>query len=91
MPNLELGHHPFRDGKTYEDYWSARGAREGRQEALAASACAPALEQLEPIFNSATLYLGGGNARHLRPQDLPTNVRICSNEAGLLGGIALWR
>ena len=47
--------------------------------------------QLQPIFNFRTLYLGGGNAEHLRQQDLPKNVHLCPNEAGLLGGIALWR
>ena len=33
----------------------------------------------------------GGNAVHLRPQELPKNVHLRSNEAGLLGGIMLWR
>jgi len=89
VPNLELGHHPFRDGKSYEDVVGRAalekvGKKRWRKHVLAAIA------QLDPIFNYRTIYLGGGNARHLKREDLPPNARITSNEAGLLGGIALW-
>jgi hypothetical protein len=36
-----------------------------------------------------TLYIGGGNAKKVTG-DLPARVRVISNVAGLLGGIALW-
>jgi polyphosphate glucokinase len=36
------------------------------------------------------LYLGGGNAKKIEIE-LPANVQVVSNVAGLLGGIALWR
>jgi len=90
VPNLELGHHPFRGGKSYEDLvgraaLEKAGKKRWRRHVLAA------LAQLDPIFNYKTIYLGGGNARHLKRADLPRNVRITSNEAGILGGIALWR
>jgi polyphosphate glucokinase len=49
------------------------------------------VDELEPIWNWRLLYLGGGNSRLLRPDDLPDNVRIAPNSAGLTGGIALWR
>ena len=49
-----------------------------------------AIASLEHLFNYDTLYIGGGNARRLR-FDLPPNVKIIPNVAGLLGGIALWR
>ena len=35
-------------------------------------------------------YLGGGNAKHLKIE-LPANVTVTENVAGLLGGIALWQ
>ena len=35
------------------------------------------------------LYIGGGNSRHVQGE-LPENVRIVSNEAGITGGIRLW-
>jgi polyphosphate glucokinase len=49
-----------------------------------------ALEQLDPVFNYRLIYLGGGNARHIRGE-LPENVRVVDNVAGVLGGIKLWR
>jgi polyphosphate glucokinase len=90
VPNLELGHHPFRDDKTYEDLLG-RAALEKHGKKRWRKRVAQAIAQLQPIFNFRTLYLGGGNAVELRQKDLPKNVRMRSNEAGLLGGIMLWR
>jgi polyphosphate glucokinase len=47
------------------------------------------IEQVLPIWNPTRLYIGGGNAKHLK-LELPENVEIISNLAGLLGGIKLW-
>jgi polyphosphate glucokinase len=90
VPNLELGHHPFKHDKTYEELvgkaaFEKLGKKRWRKNVR------EALAQLQPIFNYRMVYLGGGNARHLKPSDLPKNARITSNVAGLLGGIALWR
>jgi len=90
VPNLELGHHPFRAGKTYE-VLVGNAALEKAGKKRWRKRVREAVAQLEPIFNFQTIYLGGGNAKHLRPEDLPKNGRMCSNTAGLLGGIALWR
>lgn len=88
VPNLELGHHPFRKGKTYEDYLGHSGlARDGVEKWN--RHLERALEQIEPIWNPDRIYLGGGNAKHVTIK-LPSHVRLASNEAGLLGGIALW-
>lgn len=89
VPNLELGHHPYRRGKTYEEMlgmkaldkigkkkWNKRVER--------------AISQLYALFNYDHLYIGGGNAKKMRFK-LPANVRTVENLAGLLGGIALWR
>jgi polyphosphate glucokinase len=90
VPNLELGHHPFRDGKTYEEM-VGRAALEKAGKRRWRKRVREALEQLEPIFNFDFVYIGGGNAKHLKPEDLPKNGHMRSNAAGLLGGIALWR
>jgi polyphosphate glucokinase len=88
IPNLELGHHPFRKGKTYEDYLGHAGlARVGLEKWN--RHLARAIAQIDPIWNPDRIYLGGGNAKHVTI-DLPPHVRIASNTAGLLGGIALW-
>jgi polyphosphate glucokinase len=89
VPNLELAHHPFRKGLTYEDYVGA-GALELVGKKKWNKRVAKALAQIEPVWNPDRLYLGGGNAKHLKI-DLPEHVEITSNLAGLLGGIALWR
>ena len=85
---LELGHHPWKK-YTYEDYLGRRGIdKYGKkrwnkhlQEAIA---------QIENTFNFDRLYIGGGNAKKI-DFSLPEHVSIVSNEAGLLGGVALWR
>ena len=89
LPNLELGHAPFKDSVTYEDWLSDAalkkiGRKKWRRRVLEVVA------QLEPIWNYRVLYLGGGNARLLKAEDLPDNVRISPNTAGLTGGVALW-
>ncbi len=89
VPNLEVAHHPFHSGKTYEEYLgSAALDKTGRKKWQ--RRVMQAITALEHLFNYDTLYIGGGNARRLT-LDLPPNVKIISNVAGLLGGIALWR
>lgn len=89
VPNLEVAHHPFRSGKTYEEHLgSAALEKVGRKKWQ--RRVMQAIQSLEHLFNYDTLYIGGGNARRLT-FDLPPNVKIIPNVAGLLGGIALWR
>ena len=90
VPNLELGHHPFKHDKTYEEL-VGKAALEKSGKKRWRKHVREAIAQLDPIFNYRAIYLGGGNAKLLKPSDLPANARITSNEAGLLGGIALWR
>ena len=51
---------------------------------------AKAIEQTALTFNWDHLYVGGGNTKKI-DFDLPKNSTIVSNEAGLLGGVALWK
>ena len=88
VPNLELAHHPFKGKATYEDYVGAKAFAEVGKKKWN-KRVQRVIEQIEPIWNPRRLYLGGGNAKHLRI-DLPSNARITDNVAGLLGGIALW-
>lgn len=89
VPNLELGHHPLRKGKTYEERVSnAERKRIGKRRWN--KRVRQVIAQLEPIFNYRRLYIGGGNARHLDPEGLPPSVVVIDNLAGLLGGIRLW-
>jgi polyphosphate glucokinase len=88
VPNLEMGHHPFHKGKSYEDFLDdATLEKIGKKKWN--KRVRLAIAQLEPIFNYRVLYVGGGNARKLEGK-LPANVRVVENVAGLLGGVRLW-
>jgi len=89
VPNLEIGHHPLQKGKTYEDLLGDAalkkvGKRKWNKRVVRA------IQTLERTFNYDRLYIGGGNAARITVK-LPRNVKIVSNVAGLLGGLALWR
>jgi len=90
VPNLELGHHPFEKGLTYEERVSDAerkriGNSKWRKRALRV------LAQIDPIFNPDVIHIGGGNTKRLDPDDLPGNVRVFVNVQGMTGGVRLWR
>lgn len=89
VPNLELGHHPFRKGETYEEQLG-RTALEGIGKKRWNRRLEKAIALLQAIFNYDYLYLGGGETKQIN-FELPKNVIVVSNMLGLLGGIALWR
>jgi len=89
VPNLELGHHEFRKGETYEEQLG-RAALDKVGKKKWNERLQKAIVSLEHLFNYDTLYIGGGNAKYIN-FDLPDNVKIVLNISGLLGGIALWR
>jgi polyphosphate glucokinase len=88
VPNVELGHHPFRKGRSYEDLLGDPALKKRGPKRWNRS-LGHALHQLQETFNFRVLYLGGGNSRHVAVP-LPRNVRIVDNVHGLLGGIKLW-
>jgi polyphosphate glucokinase len=88
MPHLELAHHPIRAGKTYNEYLGdpalkRHGPRKWNRRLV------KAINIVESLLHYDVLYLGGGNAAHVRAP-LPDNVFIASNDAGITGGIHLW-
>jgi len=88
-PGLELAHHPWLKGDTYEDYLGKRGLKKfgaKRWNKLLTKA----IEQTAATFNWDRLYLGGGNAKEIRFQ-LSDTIKVISNQDGLLGGVALWK
>ena len=88
LPSLEMGHHPFRGGRTYEDYLGRRAlVKEGRKHWN--KRLAEAIDQLYRVFYYDRLYIGGGNAAKITIK-LPNNAKTISNEEGILGGIKLW-
>jgi polyphosphate glucokinase len=86
--HMELGHHPFHKGKTYEDELGVRAfEKKGRKKWN--KLLGEALDDLARTFQYDSLYIGGGNAKHIKFK-LPANVKTVSNTEGLLGGIKLW-
>src|SRR5579883_3060607 len=88
-PGLELAHHPWRKGKTYEDFLGRRGLdKYGKKHWN--KLLQEAIEQTAKLFNWDHLYIGGGNTKKIEFEP-GKNIKIVSNETGLLGGVALWR
>ena len=88
VPNLELGHHPFRDGQSYEDM-----VRDSELKRIGpiewTTRVLDAIEQIQPIFNYDTLHLGGGNAQNLSSA-LPDKVRLFTLADAMCGALKLW-
>ncbi|UIE39323.1 ROK family protein [Leptodesmis sichuanensis] len=89
VPNLEMGHHPFRKGETYEQQLG-RAALDASGKKKWNEHLQKAIATLENLFNYDTLYIGGGNTNRIS-FELPPRVKIVPNVSGLLGGIALWK
>ncbi len=88
MPHLELSHHPFRNGQTYDQQIGDAalrkiGLRKWRKR------IEEALANFHRLLNYDRLYIGGGNSRLLVGYVDPS-VTIVDNVAGILGGIKLW-
>jgi len=89
VPGLELAHHPWVKGKTYEEYFGRKGLKKlGRKRWN--KLLEKAIAQLEYLFNYDHLYIGGGNATKI-DFELPKGTTRVPNEDGLIGGAALWR
>ncbi|PPQ28345.1 ROK family protein [Rhodopila globiformis] len=87
-PHLELSQHPIHKGKTYDQYigvaaYRKVGRKHWNRRVERALAC------ITTLVGYDVLYIGGGNAKELT-LDLPANVQIVSNQAGITGGVRLW-
>jgi polyphosphate glucokinase len=87
-PHLELAHHPIHNDKDYDQYVGDAalekiGRKRWNKRLDRALAC------VRNLTGYDTIYIGGGNARHIRLV-LAANIRIVSNDAGLTGGVRLW-
>lgn len=93
--HMELGHHPFRKGQTYEDMLGDVGRRKAGNKQWT-KRFVDALETVDALLVPDRFFVGGGNAKHLKTdfsdvESLAHKVTIVDNSAGLLGGIKLWQ
>jgi polyphosphate glucokinase len=89
VPGLELGHHPLRDNKTYEDFIGRTGLKKlGKKKWN--KRVREALATAEHLFNYDHVFIGGGNNKLIK-FELPANATLVENLDGLRGGAALWR
>jgi polyphosphate glucokinase len=92
LPHLEIAHQPFRKGETYNEQLGER-ARKDVGDQRWNTRVGKAVEQLDALLFFDRLYVGGGNARRVRRDelgDVMDKTTIVDNSAGILGGIRLW-
>jgi polyphosphate glucokinase len=87
-PHLELAHHPFRKGETYNEQIGGAalehvGASKWRRRVR------EAIANFRSLVNFDHLYIGGGNSG-IMAGHIADDVTIVDNVAGILGGIKLW-
>jgi polyphosphate glucokinase len=85
---MELGHLPYRKGRTYEDYLGLRGLKRlGRKRWRHHVTVVVGL--LRAALEPDDVVIGGGNAKKLN--ELPPGCRLGDNANAFTGGFELWK
>ena len=88
-PHLEISQQPFQKGETYDERLGNAGRKKVGNRKWKKRVFA-AIENLRVLTHFDHLYVGGGNSRRL-DGDLPEDVTVVDNAAGLIGGAKLWQ
>jgi polyphosphate glucokinase len=84
---MELGHMPYRNGRSFEDYVGERGrVRLGTRKWR--KVVREVVDHLRKVLEADYVVVGGGNARRLK--SLPDDVRLGDNHNAFIGGLRLW-
>jgi polyphosphate glucokinase len=91
-PHIEFSQAPAKWGLSYDTYI---GEPERRRlgDALWSRRIRAVVDGLRPVFLWDRLYLGGGNSRLIRPEQLARmgdDVVVVPNSAALVGGVRAW-
>jgi polyphosphate glucokinase len=89
IPHVDAGHAPFRKGQTFEEQLGNVVRKEIGNDRWRRRV-AKALLAYDRFLFYDTVYVGGGNAKHLDPDDLSRKAMIIPNTAGITGGVRLW-
>jgi polyphosphate glucokinase len=84
----EVGHMPYRKGRTFEDYVGERGRRRLGNRKWRRTV-AEVIADLQAAFEADYIVLGGGNAPRLKK--LPPHARLGNNRNAFRGGLRLWQ
>jgi polyphosphate glucokinase len=85
---MELGHLPYRKGKTFEDYVGEAGFKHHGKKKWARYVD-DVVERLVAALEPEYVVIGGGNADKLGK--LPKKSRLGNNGDAFLGGFKLWQ
>lgn len=88
-PHLEISHQPFRKGETY-DQQLGNAARKQAGDKKWQKRVLRAIGNLRDLVGFDRLFIGGGNSKKLDGQ-LPDDVTLVDNSAGIRGAVYLWR
>lgn len=85
---MELGHLPYKNGKTYEDYVGVAGLKRlGKKNWL--RHVMKVVERLKDALEPDYVVLGGGNVNRI--ENLPPDTRRGNNRNAFIGGFRLWQ
>jgi polyphosphate glucokinase len=85
---MELGHLPYRKGRTYEDYLGVHGLKRLGKKRWRHHV-AVVIEKLKAALEPDDVVIGGGNAKRL--DELPVGCRLGDNANAFVGGFQLWK
>lgn len=85
---MEIGHMPYKRGRTFEDYIGERG-RERLGKKKWRKTVLEVVARLKDVLEVDYVVLGGGNVAHLK--ELPEGARLGDNLNAFKGGLHLWR
>ncbi|MFC1224689.1 ROK family protein [Pedobacter sp. BG31] len=89
LPHLELAHFPINKEEDYDDYIGNKAF-----EKIGAERWNKRLKKIieiyKTVFNYDTLYIGGGNSKHIDFK-LENNIKLVTNRDGIKGGAKLWK
>ena len=85
---MELGHLPYKNGRTFEHYVGIRGLeRQGRKRWQ--RSVLDVIARLRAALQPDEVVIGGGNASKL--EKLPPGTRLGDNANAFVGGFRLWK
>jgi polyphosphate glucokinase len=85
---MELGHLPFKQGKTYEHFIGLRGLKRLGKKSWRRHVI-DIVTRLKYALEADYVVLGGGNAKKIKK--LPPNTRFGDNANAFRGGFRLWK